>query len=99
MWHLDTGEKSAECPVLFTHLGYMLEESTRDRAGYAIATNIQFWRKIDGISNHRQKKRLRAMKVVTMTLIPNEIMLSLRDVAAEAQLTEEHKNIREKAEE
>ena len=43
--------------VRVARLGYKLEESSHDRIGSAIATNIRnFWRKIDGISNGKREK-------------------------------------------
>jgi len=53
-------------------------ESARDRVGHVIATNIRnFWRKINGISNGKKRKRFRASKWVTISFMPNEIMMAL----------------------
>ena len=80
-WREVRGKPSTAFDVLqasISHLGYKLEESARDRVGRAIATNIRnFWRKIDGISNSKNRKRVRASKWVTVSFMPNEIMLSL----------------------
>ena len=104
--HFGIGEKSAESPVLLLTfykqasriLDTKLEESARDRVGRAIATNIRnFWRKIDGISNSKNRKRVRASKWVTVSFMPNEIMLSPSDVVS--QLKEENGHLRETVEE
>ena len=100
-WREVRGKPSTAFDVLqasISHLGYQLEESARDRVGRAIATNIRnFWRKIDGISNSKNRKRVRASKWVTVSFMPNEIMLSPSDVVS--QLKEENGHLRETVEE
>ena len=103
LWHWREvhGQPRAAFNVLqasISHIGYKLEESARNRVGHVMATNIQnFWRKINGISNGKKRKRFRASKWVTISFMPNEIIMSHSDVVA--QLTEENGNLRDTVEE
>ena len=100
-WREVRGQPRVAFDVLqasISQIGYQLEESARDRVGHAIATNIRnIWRKINEISNSKKRKSVRASKWVTISFLPNEIMLSPSDVVV--QLTEENGHLRDTVEE